>query len=43
MLSANLEQTDWAVLERHTAMLAIFEDWMNDLPRLKPWTPTERE
>ena len=41
VLSADLEQTDWAVVERHTAMLAIFEDWMKDLPWLKPWIPTE--
>lgn len=41
VLSADLEQTDWAVVERHTAMLAIFEDWMNDLPWLQPWTSTE--
>ena len=41
MLSADLEQTDWAVVERHTAMLAIFEDWMKDLPWLQPWIPTE--
>ena len=41
VLSADLEQTDWAVVERHTAMLAIFEDWMKDLPWLQPWIPTE--
>ena len=41
VLSADLEQTDWAVVERHTAMLAIFEDWMKDLPWLQPWTSTE--
>lgn len=41
MLSADLEQTDWAVVERHTAMLAIFEDWMKDLPWLQPWISTE--
>jgi hypothetical protein len=41
VLSTDLEQTDWAVVERHTAMLAIFEDWMKDLPWLKPWISTE--
>jgi len=41
VLSADLEQTNWAVVERHTAMLAIFEDWMEDLPWLKPWISTE--
>ena len=41
MLSADLEQTEWAVVERHTAMLAIFEDWMKDLPWLKPWISNE--
>ena len=41
VLSADLEQTDWAVVERHTAMLAIFEDWMKDLPWLQPWISTE--
>jgi len=41
VLSADLEQTDWAVVERHTAMLAIFEEWMKDLPWLKPWISNE--
>jgi hypothetical protein len=41
VLSADLEQTDWAVVERHTAMLAIFEDWMKDLPWIKPWVSNE--
>ena len=41
VLSADLEQTNWAVVERHTAMLAIFEDWMKDLPWLQPWISTE--
>ena len=41
VLSADLEQTEWAVVERHTAILAIFEDWMKDLPWLKPWISNE--
>lgn len=41
VLSTDLEQTDWAVVERHTAMLAMFEEWMKDLPWLEPWISYE--